>query len=136
MHSSFEISAERRVCTIRIHGLATPQGLAQAFFDAFSSKDWDRSYNLMIVYEVDALLGELTLDGLRELQDKLNARQAEIGLKRRMKSALVYCRPEQRSLLELHVLSYDEQSFLEERVFATEADALQWLNSADPAASV
>lgn len=129
MQSRFDIDAERRLCTVRIRGLATAAKLAQAFFQAFDSPDWDRGYNLMIVYEADALLGELTLTELRQLQVELNDRQADAGLERRMKSALVYCRPEQRTLLELHVLSYREQGFLDERVFATEAEALQWLAS-------
>ena len=61
MQSRIDIDAERRLCTVRIRGLATAAKLAQAFFRAFDSPDWDRGYNLMIVYEADALLGELTL---------------------------------------------------------------------------
>ncbi|WP_300527392.1 hypothetical protein [Maricaulis sp.] len=135
MQSSFDIDTKLRVCTIRIRGLVTAPRLAQAFFQAFASPDWDRSFNLMIVYEAEALLGELTLDELRELQTKLNDRQAKVGIRHRIKSALVYGRPEQRTLLDLHVLSYNDQDFLEERVFGTEADAMLWLTRPAHAAS-
>ena len=135
LNSSYSVDTKRGICTVRIHGLATATGLAEAFFAAFSDPEWDRDFNLIIVYEADALLGNLTLEDLRNLQRQLNDRQAQVGIQRKMKSALVYRRAEQRTLLDLHVLSYRDQDFLEERVFATEAEALQWLTT-PPAVAV
>lgn len=105
-----------------------------AFETLFHTPAWKPGYNLMIVYEADALLGNLTLSDLEAIHAYTIARAQDAKLDKPMRSALIYSRLEHQSMLELHRLAKHDNSVIEECVFKSETTALAWLN--EPASSL
>lgn len=113
---------------MHVAGIVRVPDLLAAFDTVFSDPAWSGDFNVMIVYERDALLGNLTLDEVREVHDDSDGRIQQSPPGRRIKSALVYSREDQRTLLELHSLAGNHPQ-LEERVFGTPEAARAWLRT-------
>jgi len=129
MDFSYTIDREDRVAILRVHGVVELDALHQVLNRVFDDRHWQLDYGLMIVYEKDALLGEITLEDLKVFQRKSRARQDLAPAGTHIRSALVYTREDQRVLLQLHQMSFAENRIMEEAVFGSKADALHWLKS-------
>lgn len=128
MRSNFDMDAQNSLATIRIGGVVELSGLLACFETVFKDPAWSAHYNIMIVYERDALLGELTLTELQYVHRENSQRIERSGVDRQFKSALVFNRPDQKVLLELHALAGKNPN-LEEQVFANEDKAIAWLTA-------
>lgn len=127
LQTTQSIQSDQGFATIRVHGSVSVDGLKTAFETLFHTPAWKPGYHLMIVYEADALLGNLTLSDLEAIHAYTIARAQGAKLDKPMKSALIYSRLEHQSMLELHRLAKRYNGVIEECVFDTEAEARAWL---------
>lgn len=132
LKSTYSIDADKGFATVRVKGLVSPKALTESFDSLFRDPDWLRAYDLLLVYEDGALLGDLTLDDLKAIHAYTHARAKGAKLGRVLKSALVYSRREHKTLLELHRLAELDNEFIEENVFDTEQAAIDWLRENRP----
>lgn len=129
MRTTYSIDGKRGYAVLRIHGQVSPAGLERGLSAIFIDPNWSRDLNLMLVYENDAMLGDMTLDHLLEVHEFSQGRVRDAKLGRIFKSALVFKRPEHEAMLELHRLAELDNQLIEERVFASEDCAGAWLTT-------
>lgn len=130
LHANHSIDTRTGIARLRVHGLIDAEGLTSSIAKMLSDRALPRDFSIMIVYERDALMGDVTLQELQKFQAGLAARQARASNPRRIRSALVHKREEQKVMLELHRLSFTGNETINERIFNNESEAAAWLTGA------
>ncbi|MHA6287018.1 hypothetical protein [Maricaulis sp. CAU 1757] len=128
MWFEIDIDSTAGLITWRVHGRFKLSEVKAGYEAVLAHADWNPDYDQLTVVEEDTRMDTVTLDSIRDFS--ASQEQAQLATRRhgRARSAIVFRQPQQFALLKSYEFNFSGRGRVEQRVFASEAEARRWLS--------